>query len=113
MTTLVPDSLSCKCNVETFYSSFFQIVSVVVLLDTSGRIDHIFAHISTLVKAQIFLKNVSIFILSKDSIAWLLNAGEHVIHVPQEFVDKKLWCSFVPIDGKCCVSTTGFKWNLG
>lgn len=45
--------------------------------------------------------------------AWVLNAGQHVIHIPQEFVDKQMWCSYVPIDGKCCVSTTGFKWDLG
>ncbi|XP_037040872.1 thiamin pyrophosphokinase 1 isoform X2 [Bradysia coprophila] len=89
-----------------------NIGSVVALLDTSGRIDHIFAHISTLVKAQGFLDNVNIFILSRDSISWLLNVGSHVIHIPQDFVDQQFWCSFVPIDGKCCVSTTGLKWNL-
>lgn len=84
-----------------------------VLLDTSGRIDHIFAHINTLVKARAFLENNSIYMLCKDSIAWLLNAGRHTIHIPKQFVDKKLWCSFVPVNGKCCVSTTGLKWNLG
>lgn len=84
-----------------------------MLLDTSGRIDHIFAHISTLVKAQVFLENTDIFILSRDCISWVLRAGHHVIHIPKKFVDKQIWCSFVPIDGKCCVSTTGFKWNLG
>ncbi|KAJ6633544.1 Thiamine pyrophosphokinase 1 [Pseudolycoriella hygida] len=89
-----------------------SIDSVVVLQDTSGRIDHIFAHISTLVKARQFIPNVNIYVISQDSISWLLNAGDHVIHIPQEFVDKHLWCSFVPIDGKCCVTTSGFMWNL-
>lgn len=84
-----------------------------MLLDISGRIDHILSHINTLFKSHSFMPNVRIYILGKTSVSWLLAAGKHVINIPRAFVDKQLWCSYVPIGQKCIVTTTGLKWDLG
>lgn len=86
---------------------------MVVLLDTSGRIDHLLSHINTLHKAHNFLENVDVFILAKESISWLLAAGHHTFHIPKELVENEIWCSYVPIAHECNVTTSGFKWNLG
>lgn len=90
-----------------------QIGSIVVLLDTSGRIDHLLSHINTLFKAHVFLPTIDIFILAKDSMSWLLGAGQHTIHVPPYLVERQIWCSYVPIGHECSVTTRGLKWDLG
>lgn len=50
-----------------------------------------------------------VFILSANSLSWLLSAGHHQIHIPEKV--KKLWCSLVPLEATT-VTTTGLKWNL-
>lgn len=79
----------------------------------SGRIDHIMAHINTLYKAHNFLKNKDIYVLSKNSIAWMLAPGKHSILIPKLFVEKEYWCAYVPIGSQCIVTTSGLKWDLG
>lgn len=55
----------------------------------------------------------TVFALSAESLSWVLSPGEHIIEVPAELVERKSWCSYVPLNGPCTVTTTGFKWDLG
>lgn len=71
------------------------------------------ANINTMYKSNVLLPNVDVYSLCKSSISWMLEPGSHTIHVPKQFVDEQLWCSYVPFGKKCTITTTGFKWNLG
>ncbi|CAH0729264.1 unnamed protein product, partial [Brenthis ino] len=90
---------------------------VIALVQSSGRIDQILGNIQTLhlVKEQNLLKpHTKMYILSDDSISWLLEPGDHIIDVPEESRGyKKSWCALIPI-GEACenVTTSGLKWNL-
>ncbi|XP_072939664.1 thiamine pyrophosphokinase 1 isoform X2 [Epargyreus clarus] len=90
---------------------------VVAICQSSGRVDQILGNIQTLflVKENHLLNsNTKVYILSDDSISWLLCPGDHVISIPEETrKHKKAWCSLVPIGEACMnVTTSGLKWNL-
>lgn len=81
-------------------------------MEFSGRIDHILSQINTLFKANNFLKDVDVYLMTKNSLCWILAPGAHVTTVPEIFVKEQRWCSYVPVGAKTNVSTTGFKWDL-
>lgn len=83
-----------------------------VLVDSSGRLDQIIANINTLFRSHEIMSNVRIFLLSSNSLTWLLNKGEHVIHIPSCLRENEEWCALLPIGSSCIVTTTGLKWNL-
>lgn len=91
----------------------FQIVNVLTVLDFSGRIDHILSQINTLHKVGSFSSSINCFLLTKNSLAWLLQPGQHTIQIPDRFVTEEYWCSYVPIGSRCRVTTNGLKWDLG
>lgn len=92
---------------------FHQISSIVTLVDSGGRIDHIMANINTMCKALDLLPaGTHVYAMCGESISWLLQPGDHCIEVPSDLVRAQRWCSYVPIGGTCTVTTTGFKWNL-
>lgn len=106
--------LSQKDEALIFRISFdFQIDNIITVLDFSGRIDHILSQINTLHKAVNFLDCINLFLLTKNSLSWLLQPGQHRIHIPERFVAEELWCSHVPVGSRCRVTTSGLKWDLG
>ncbi|XP_055698891.1 thiamin pyrophosphokinase 1 [Phlebotomus papatasi] len=86
--------------------------TVIVLADTSGRLDQIMANINTLFKAQNFAPDLKIFIMSSNSLSWLLPPGHHTIDIPPNVLEQKVWCSLIPIGHKCVLSTRGLKWDM-
>lgn len=90
-----------------------QICHVLTVMDYSGRIDHILAQINSLYKASNFLVGVNVFLLTKNSLSWLLQPGQHHIQIPHQFVHDQRWCSLIPVGNPCRVSTTGLKWDMG
>lgn len=91
---------------------------VFAVAQSSGRIDQILGNIQTLflVKEKNLLSPfTNVYILSDDSISWLLYPGDHVINIPENTRQhKKAWCSMIPIGRSCeYVTSTGLKWNLG
>lgn len=91
----------------------FQIVNIFTVLDFSGRIDHILSQINTLHKAADLVIGIDLYLLTKNSVSWLLQPGQHCIRIPDRFVADKYWCSHVPVGSRCCVTTSGLKWDLG
>lgn len=83
------------------------------LVDSGGRVDQTMGNINTMCKALKFMPGTNVYAVCHRSIAWLLEAGEHTIEIPQNLVDLHQWCSYVPINGSCTVTTQGFKWDLG
>ncbi|KAJ8733431.1 hypothetical protein PYW08_001729 [Mythimna loreyi] len=94
-----------------------ELSHIIAIAQTSGRFDQIIANVQTLflVKEELLLDaNTNVFIISDDSISWLLLPGDHVIYIPEETrLHKRAWCSLVPVGDTCQhVTTTGLKWNL-
>nr|NP_001262483.1 uncharacterized protein Dmel_CG14721, isoform B [Drosophila melanogaster]AGB95865.1 uncharacterized protein Dmel_CG14721, isoform B [Drosophila melanogaster] len=88
-----------------------KIQDVVVFHDTSGRLDQVMANLNTLYKSQ--KDNCNVFLLSGDSVTWLLRPGKHTIQVPVDLVTSQRWCSLMPVGSSAHnVTTTGLKWNL-
>ncbi|XP_013164575.1 PREDICTED: thiamin pyrophosphokinase 1 [Papilio xuthus] len=92
-----------------------EIKHAVAIAQASGRIDQILGNVQTLYLAKLnLLPTTKVYIMSDDSISWLLFPGEHIIFIPEETrKHKRSWCSLVPM-GEICdsVTTSGLKWNL-
>lgn len=86
--------------------------NIIALCETSGRLDQILANINTLFKNLQKPAEISrpVFILSANSLSWLLTPGDHEIHIPDSV--KKLWCALIPVLEPTMVTTNGLKWNL-
>lgn len=88
-----------------------QVRDVVVFHDSSGRLDQVMANLNTLYKMQ--KETCNVYLLSGDSITWLLRPGKHTIQVPLDLVTNQRWCSLMPVGAAAHnVTTTGLKWNL-
>lgn len=77
------------------------------------RIDHFLSNINTLYKSAYI--NKDIFLLGRNSLTWLLQAGSHRIHVPQtlRLYPEKNYVGFFPLGSACeACTTTGLKWNI-
>lgn len=86
--------------------------SIVVVSQTSGRLDQILACINTLHRSQRFTSATQIYLLSDNSLSFLLQPGTHLIHIPAPLVAKQDWCALIPFQGATQVKTTGLKWNI-
>ncbi|XP_062121944.1 thiamin pyrophosphokinase 1 [Drosophila sulfurigaster albostrigata] len=88
-----------------------KVKDVVVFHDCSGRLDQVMANLNTLYKMQ--KDNCNVYLLSGDSITWLLRPGKHTIQIPLDLVTNQRWCSLIPVGSPAHnVTTTGLKWNL-
>ncbi|KAK9874947.1 hypothetical protein WA026_005762 [Henosepilachna vigintioctopunctata] len=89
-----------------------QVTDVIVLSEVSGRLDHVMSNINTIYRAASILPEVSMYLLSSDSISWILRPGSSSISIPQKLRDNRDWCGLIPIGNPAIVSTSGLKWNL-
>ncbi|EDV94855.1 GH23105 [Drosophila grimshawi] len=88
-----------------------KVTDVVVFHDCSGRLDQVMANLNTLYKKQ--NDSCNVYLLSSDSITWLLRPGKHTIQVPLDLVTSQRWCSLMPLGSTAHnVTTQGLKWNL-
>lgn len=101
---------SLKVLQTTGYAS--EITRVLVLCESSGRLDQIMANINTLFLARTILPDAFIFLRSSNSLSWLLSAGNHRIRIPSRLVNERIWCSLIPIGQRAVCSTSGLHWNL-
>ncbi|XP_015840762.1 thiamin pyrophosphokinase 1 isoform X1 [Tribolium castaneum] len=97
---------------NTCIAQNLQLESVFVIADTCGRFDQIIANINTLCKAPKIVKKLKVYQVASNSITWLLQDGEHTIHIPQELRKSNEWCALIPIKSPTYATTTGLKWNL-
>lgn len=86
--------------------------TVVVVSQTSGRLDQIMANINTLHKSHKFSSADRILLLSDNSLSFLMQPGKHTIRIPAPLVQKQDWCALIPFQGATKLMTSGLKWNL-
>lgn len=89
-----------------------KVRTVVVVSQTSGRLDQIMANINTLHRSKQLTSANRILLLSDNSISFLLDPGKHTINIPPPLVAKQDWCAIMPFRAATRVRTTGLKWNL-
>ncbi len=95
-----------------------QADAVVAFSEHSGRLDQIFSIFETLFHAKTVKDLIApVFVVSSNSVEWLLSPGNHVIHLPknhkQQENKSKLHCGLIPLGERCPgVKTKGLKWNL-
>lgn len=107
--TYIQPLIVCTTSGIAFLS---QIDGIVALGESNGRLDQIIANINTLYKMEELLE-IPVYLLSADSLTWVLKPGRHVITIASDLVAKSTWCSLVPVgQAATSVTTTGLKWNL-
>jgi len=87
-----------------------DIEAVFAFVESSGRLDQIMANIQTLFLSSKMI-SCPVFLLSSNSLTWLLTPGQHSLRIIDSVSDKS-HCGLIPLDGKATVSTSGLKWNL-
>ncbi|KAL2716942.1 thiamine pyrophosphokinase 1 [Vespula squamosa] len=86
---------------------------IFVIVENSGRFDHLLGNINTLYKADKIIQNVQIIQVASDSLTWLLKPGFHRIKIPDMLLQENNWCGLLPIGAPANqITTTGLKWNL-
>ncbi|XP_026811789.1 thiamin pyrophosphokinase 1-like isoform X1 [Rhopalosiphum maidis] len=94
-----------------------SIDSIIVMVNMCHRVDHFLSNLNTLYKSKTkdHYFDEDIYLLGRNSLTWLLQAGTHRIHVPQllRFHPENNYVGFFPMGSACneC-TTTGLKWNL-
>lgn len=96
------------CYFNFFALAILQIRKVLIISEHSGRIDQILSQINMLHKNQLG----ELYLLSHDSLAWILRPGIHHLQVPEQFVKEEIWCSYMPFGSVCRVTTRGLKYDL-
>ncbi|XP_078046411.1 thiamine pyrophosphokinase 1 [Augochlora pura] len=86
---------------------------IYTFVESSGRIDHIFANINTLFLCDKLIDETKIIHVASDSLTWILQPGFHNITIPEILVQSNSCCGLIPIGSPVKrISTTGLKWNL-
>lgn len=89
-----------------------EIDTILVIAESSGRMDQIMASIQTLFKMHLSKPDLKIVLMSSKSLSWLLPEGKHMIQIPQSILDAKTWCSLIPVGAAVNVTTQGLQWDL-
>ncbi|KAJ7127046.1 thiamine pyrophosphokinase [Mycena epipterygia] len=82
---------------------------IILLGGLSGRLDQTIHTLSYLHKLRKTRKHV--FAVTDDNVGWVLNAGEHTIHIDHSVLGPT--CGLLPVGiDSTVLSTTGLRWNL-
>lgn len=91
---------------ELARADFEQIYSI---CDTGGRTDHCIGNLNTLYADT--LENVKIYLLSRESITFLLKKGINIIYIDNDLHCGE-YCGFFPLACPVVVSAYGLKYNV-
>ncbi|KAJ7158807.1 thiamine pyrophosphokinase [Mycena filopes] len=82
---------------------------IILLGGLAGRLDQTIHTLSYLHKLRTTRKRV--FAVTDDNVGWVLDAGEHTIHVDHALLGPT--CGLLPVGiASTVLSTTGLRWNL-
>ncbi|OCH94452.1 Thiamin pyrophosphokinase [Obba rivulosa] len=103
------DLMKCVAEVLERDKSTTPEYDIIILGGLSGRLDqtvHTLSYIHKLRK-----QHKQIFTVTDDNVAWVLDSGEHRIHINHTLLGKT--CGLLPLGVESTVlSTTGLQWNL-
>lgn len=83
-------------------------MKLLILTDYSGRIDQLMSQINALYKNQ----TTELYLMSHNTLAWVLRPGTHRLTIPDNLVEEQIWCSYIPFGSACRVTTHGLKYDL-
>ncbi|EEB18612.1 Thiamin pyrophosphokinase, putative [Pediculus humanus corporis] len=89
-----------------------NVKNIFVICENGGRFDQIMGNVNTLHCSIDLYTHIDITLISSESVTWVLPPGEHVINVPDYFIEKKYTCGLIPFRGGTIITTRGLKWNL-
>jgi thiamine pyrophosphokinase len=87
---------------------------IYILCNFSGRLDHSLANLNTLYKINLVANNdkyVKIFMVSEESVTFLLNEGMNHIDLSNNRLCGT-YCGLFPLNKASIVTTKGLKWNF-
>ncbi|XP_043282730.1 thiamin pyrophosphokinase 1 isoform X2 [Venturia canescens] len=94
-------------------SQNIELHAIYVIVDTSGRLDHLVGNLNTLYKTPKLLAHTQVIQVASNSLTWLLTPGRHKIIIPEVLARSKSWCGILPLNGKVDkILSSGLKWNL-
>ncbi|ORY22966.1 Thiamin pyrophosphokinase, partial [Naematelia encephala] len=103
------DLMKCIREVEAIEKATGRQLSLLLMGGLSGRIDQTVHTMSLLHKLR--KSRPSSFVLSGESLAWVLDEGSHLIEIDHSTMGET--CGILPVGiDKAMVHTEGLKWNL-
>lgn len=102
------DLQKCIEEVERIEDASGKHFSLLFFGGLSGRLDQTLHVISVLFKCR--EKRRDTFVMSEESLAWVLDAGVHAIEA--NYATMGQTCGILPIGGPAFVRTQGLEWNL-
>lgn len=108
----VPDQDStdlhkCIAEVEQIELASSTAFSLLLFGGLSGRFDQTVATCNTMLKLD---RKAPTYIISEDSLAWVLPAGAHLIEIDQTTMGET--CGLLPLSGPSRIRTEGLKWDF-
>jgi len=105
-------AITCSQNEDSQSSETptrrYNFSTIYCFCNFSGRLDHALANLHSLYSSS--LSSFCTYIVSDESLTFLLRRGENRIFVESEFCGK--YCGFFPVGSATKVTTQGLKWNL-
>lgn len=103
------DLMKCVQVLEEKERLTGQEFEIVILGGLSGRLDQTVHTLSYLHKLRKTRKRV--FVVTDDNVGWVLNEGEHLIHINHDVLGQT--CGLLPVGiDSTTLTTTGLRWNL-
>lgn len=103
------DLMKCIDEVESIETSSGKKFSLLLLGGLSGRLDQTVHTMSILFKMRSRRRDT--FVMSEESLAWVLDAGSHLIEIDHATMGQT--CGILPVGvSESFVRTEGLKWNL-
>ncbi|KAI6007978.1 thiamine pyrophosphokinase [Pisolithus marmoratus] len=103
------DLMKCVQSVEEKEKLESREYEIIILGGLGGRLDHTMHTLSYVYKLRRTRKKV--FVVTDDNISWVLNEGQHCIHIDHNILGPT--CGLLPIGvDSTILTTTGLRWNL-
>ncbi|KAI6043861.1 thiamine pyrophosphokinase [Pisolithus marmoratus] len=103
------DLMKCIQSVEEKDKLESREYEIIILGGLGGRLDHAMHTLSYVYKLRRTRKKV--FVVTDDNISWVLNEGQHCIHIDHDILGPT--CGLLPIGvDSTILTTTGLRWNL-
>jgi len=103
------DLMKCISALRDHEKSLGTKFDLVILGGLSGRLDQTIHTLSQLHKLR--HERPRTFVVTEDNVAWVLDSGEHCIHIDRSLLGPT--CGLLPVGVTSTILTTkGLKWNL-